>query len=752
MNMQKTGTDTGTERAAGKNLKVKWIAALLLTGIIAILLVVGIGIWKEYRDSIIDQQKQQMYLNVEGLGENLALFIEDYMADLNGMYQTAVGIVDGENLDWQVVRGYVKTHGQLVYDVIMEDGQGEILGSVAGHQIGQVYSASCIDDENTLLLADLEDGEKYLVLRKAVDAGTISMVINLENYYEKMISNLKIGSSGYLVVKDAEGIILMHPEREQWGIEVINGRMEMYSNLDLESLSEMIEHQKQGLSGVEEYYSYWWPQPGYPRVKKICAYVPVEIGNDFLVLSEVMDYNDIYVPVVQGVLKLLLLFIVIFVLLVAMIFYMAHLILQRREDEEKIAYLTELNQLLEDMHRSEETIAHQQRLQIMGTMTGGIAHEFNNLLTPIMGYADLLMMDLPEDSEQYENALEIYEASVKAKEIIQQISSFSRKNMETIFKAESAAKCINRALKMVRSVCPANIRLIEDIRLKNESIFCNETQINQVILNICVNAFHAIGHQEGEVHIGAETAAREMLIHRKEQAGAERNPLSGWSIPENWTEYIHITVEDNGCGMSEEVLNQIFDPFFTTKKGGKGTGLGLALAEQIVRSHKGYLCAESTQGEGSVFHIYLPVNSRKETEQELAEEWGKKTEEEDIRFLSLLIVDDNAKVLRLLDKAAANLPIFMRGCLSFEEARQELEQQPDFDVLVTDQEVYGKSAVDFCMSVQGQYPEMKKIIMTDRITREIVEAKKRGVIDDYIGKPVSIPAILESYRSILNKL
>ena len=100
--------------------------------------------------------------------------------------------------------------------------------------------------------------------------------------------------------------------------------------------------------------------------------------------------------------------------------------LQRKKDTEQIAYLTELNRLLEEMHQSEEAIAHQQRLQIMGTMTGGIAHEFNNLLTPIMGYAELLMADLDEECEGYDSASEIYEASVKAKEIIQQISSLSR--------------------------------------------------------------------------------------------------------------------------------------------------------------------------------------------------------------------------------------------------------------------------------------------------------------------------------------
>ena len=150
-----------------------------------------------------------------------------------------------------------------------------------------------------------------------------------------------------------------------------------------------------------------------------------------------------------------------------------------------------------------ETIAHQQRLQIMGTMTGGIAHEFNNLLTPIMGYAEFLMMDLPEGSDNYDSAKEIYDASVKAKEIIQQISSLSRKNMETAFKTLDADRVFKRALKMVRSVCPDNIELKENINLPGVTIVGNETQLNQVILNIGVNAIHAIGHETGEIEVSA---------------------------------------------------------------------------------------------------------------------------------------------------------------------------------------------------------------------------------------------------------
>ncbi len=169
-------------------------------------------------------------------------------------------------------------------------------------------------------------------------------------------------------------------------------------------------------------------------------------------------------------------------IVLGLVIYIGDLRVQKRKDTEQITYLLELNKILEEIHQSEETIAHQQRLQIMGTMTGGIAHEFNNLLTPIMGYAELLMLDLPEQSENHDNASEIYEASTKAKEIIQQISSLSRKNMETAFKNLQGEKVLKRAIKMVSSVCPPNIHLKESFTLKEDCFLGNETQMNQVIL------------------------------------------------------------------------------------------------------------------------------------------------------------------------------------------------------------------------------------------------------------------------------
>ncbi|WP_024293746.1 ATP-binding protein [Lacrimispora indolis] len=688
------------------------------------------SIWKEYKEAIIDNQKKQMILTTQCIGESLKIFIEDYQADLNTLCS-----MEDENLkkagrkDWSLLQDYVTHHSRFVYDVILEDENGELLESINGYGVKSTYSVTEISPGVSFRQCRLENGELYLILKKMLlNGSSISIVLNEKKYYKSLVSNIRLGTNGYVVIKDSKGIILIHPQESQWGINVISGRQEMFPNKDLTSLQQMIEKQNRGEAGVSEYYSYWWLDPGVPEVKKISAYSPAVIGDSFLVVSAVIDYNDIYIPVAAGFFKLGLVFFGIVAVVLGMVFYIGDLRVQKRKDTEEIAYLWELNKILEELHQSEETIAHQQRLQVMGTMTGGIAHEFNNLLTPIMGYAELLMLDLPKNSEGYDSASEIYEASGKAKEIIQQISSLSRKNMETAFKNINAAKVLGRAIKMVSSVCPPHVHLKKEINLSGECFLGNETQMNQVILNICVNAIHAIGHREGNITITANKVGKEDLKQYKFSA-----------VPEEWNHYIRIDIADDGEGMSKEVLKQIFDPFFTTKKNGNGTGLGLSLVEQIVHSHKGYVFAESRQREGSVFHIYFPVNEQKEQEGQL------ETEEECGDILRLLVIDDNPKVLRLLEKNFSRLHVPLMSCMDFEEARRILREQ-EMDAIVTEHYIGGKSGTDFCMSLQGQYPDVIRIIMTDRVTKEILEAKKRKIIDEYIDKPVSDSSILKAVK------
>jgi CheY-like chemotaxis protein len=364
----------------------------------------------------------------------------------------------------------------------------------------------------------------------------------------------------------------------------------------------------------------------------------------------------------------------------------------------------------------------------MGTLTGGIAHEFNNFLTPITGYADLIMADADPGSEIYDNAMEISEAAQKAQEVVKQISSMSRKNVETVYDAVSVEGLLHRTRKLVETNCPKNVALKEENELSGECVLGNATQLQQVLLNISINAIHAIGAEGGKLTIrGSVVPRRELEALFPEE-----------KISEEWPNYVCLSVTDTGCGMDKETMQHIFEPFFTTKKTGEGTGLGLALADQIIRTHRGRIRAESTIGRGTTFYVYLPVLEQQQEREQL--QWGVDSK------LRILAADDNNKVLDLLDKDLSALGLSVSTCSRRGELRQLLEQQP-FDVLAIDESLAGSSGVDFCMAIRGRYPGMTRIVMTNSPTREIVDARSHGVIDGYVVKPVSASTLLAQIRS-----
>lgn len=689
----------------------------------------GVGVWKKYRDRLMENQFEQLQISARSLAGSMETSMKEYIWD----FHILESIQDHETAtpweDTQKYSAYLNEGNSFVEDVFWINKDGEFLGSISGKKFQNPVFLTESKEGIYFLQMEDEKGKRYIVLKeKLFTEKQFCIAVDEEEYYQKLISRIRVGENGYVVVKNSDGKIIMHPEDEQWGIDVIEGRKELYPNLDLSSLERMVEEQKSGREGISQYYSYWWTDPELPRVYKVSAYAPVDLGGDFWVVSAVMDYDEFYEPIRDGFINICLIASGIFLLVFLLFVFLGKMSSDRKKSEGEIKYLKELNALLEEVHQGEEKIAHQQRLQIMGTMTGGIAHEFNSFLTPIMGYAEILMMELPPDSEQYDSACEIYEASEKAKEVVRQISSLSRKNVETVYRLMPAQKLFTRAVKMVESICPVHVKLTADIQAGEAKILGNATQINQVILNICVNAVHAIGKKEGMLEIKVR------LCRRQELPGhvAER-------FLDRWKEYLTITITDNGCGMDKEVLKHIFDPFFTTKKGGEGTGLGLALAEQIILSHKGCIYAESQQGKGSCFRIYLPVT---EAETEIVSGQEEK-------HYRIIVADDNAKVLQMLEKNFSRLGIEIKTCMRVDTLKQCLEEQ-EADVLFIDERLADGSGVEFCMAAAGKYPGMLKIIMADYMTRELAEAKKRGIIDNCVEKPVSDTVLLEAIRQCLD--
>lgn len=263
----------------------------------------------------------------------------------------------------------------------------------------------------------------------------------------------------------------------------------------------------------------------------------------------------------------------------SLIILFLHLIRRTARIQKEADALHRKNQAMEALNTQTQKLAHHQRLQTIGTLTSSIAHEFNNLLTPIMGYSMMALEKLPpEEEELYDDILEIYNASRKAKEIISRLSDLSRKNTSMTFRQTSPDELIRRTLGVAAPAKPRKVEVKLDLNCWDQRIQANEIQLSQLLLNLILNGFHAMTDDGGLL-----------------------------TVSTSFDEYsIHIRVEDTGCGIPEEILPRIFEPFFTTKETGKGTGLGLAIVAQVVEDHHGKIRVESRQGEGTSIVVTLP--------------------------------------------------------------------------------------------------------------------------------------------------
>ena len=661
-----------------QTLRTLWLPlAIGVVTVAALAVVVGM-VWKDYRTAMMDSQTRQMELVVQSTADSIRVLLEEYADRLDSIAGKA-----------QASKAFRPTvaRSDTIRDVWLENSNGEVIYSCYG--LSAVCDVLITRTENISYWQYHSGDEHYLVMKKKAGGETACLVVDSTVMYQQLISEIHVGRNGYIMIKNDDNLVVMHPEAIQWGIKVVEGRQRIYQGkeLDMSSLSELLRAQQEEESGTLDYYSYWWADPALPRVHKISAFRHLDVGGSFWIVSAVVDYDDFYEPVQQSFVKVVLIFGGVALVLVLFMFQMFRLQERDRRSATEISDLKTLNQTLEELHRSEESLAHGQRLQMMGTLTGGIAHEFNNFLTPITGYADLIMAD-----------------------------------------AVSVEGLLHRTRKLVETNCPKNVELKEENELSGECVLGNATQLQQVLLNISINAIHAIGTGGGKLTI------RGSVVPRSELAAL----FPEEKISEEWSSYVCLSVTDTGCGMDKETMQHIFEPFFTTKKTGEGTGLGLALADQIIRTHRGRIRAESTIGRGTTFYVYLPVLEQQQEREQL--QWGVDSK------LRILAADDNNKVLDLLDKDLSALGLSVSTCSRRGELRQLLEQQP-FDVLAIDESLMSSSGVDLCMAIRGRYPGMTRIVMTNAPTREIVDARSHGVIDGYVVKPVSASTLLAQIRS-----
>lgn len=716
-------------------------AAFALAAALALGLVYS---FNQYKDQIIEEQEEQLLTIAKAVSNSISVYTDFYFADLLDVntydeYQEA-GKLYLETGEEGPIRKFLTEHMRIQNEDVSNflvssdpenDGEHEVL--IQGGEDRTYTSVNYFDgkekDSRIDILRD-EENQFYLGLSMPTLDGSLRLyfVINIERMYQKVASYIKVGQNGYVMIKDSTGRILMHPVKKQIGKDVISGREAMYPDFDLSELETLIEHQKQGREAAEIYHSYWWTDEVPKRVKKIAAYTPVWFQDDFIIVSAVIDYDEIAAPISQAMISISLLTIALMTTFVVVLYKLRISSIARTRAEEENEYLRELNSKLEELRRRQEQMAHNQRLQLMGTLTGGIAHEFNNLLTPIMGYSGMILAEADPADDVYDSAQEIYSAAEKAKEIIRQIASLSRKQPGTAVRPLDIRQATERVLRIIDTVIPPNVRMTTCFSwADNCHIRCSETEFNQIILNLCTNAFYAMRSRDGHLGLGGGMVSGEevkLLFH----------------APQYEKDYASFWVADDGEGIPEEQQSHIFDPFFTTKQAGEGTGLGLSTVTSILESLGGGIRVESKPGQGSRFTFYLPLckGGREEGAGANRPAGGNRGSARRV-----LLVEDDKKILKLFDKAltAAGFEVTAIGNPLDAEA---VLRQGGIDVIVTDYAMPKMNGAQIAALARTLGLHCKVILITGLVEDQVLEYYRKNLIHELLLKPLECQALIDA--------
>jgi len=321
---------------------------------------------------------------------------------------------------------------------------------------------------------------------------------------------------------------------------------------------------------------------------------------------------------------------------------------------------------ISDRKEIELRLQQAQKMEAIGTLAGGIAHDFNNILGIILGYADLAKDDAAPDSKFSQDLDRVLQAGERAKGLVQQILAFSRQTkVEKV--PLSPQPLISEAVKMLRSSIPTTIDIQTDICQDCGAIDADPTQLHQILMNLCTNAYHAMEETGGVLKVELKIA--ESLPPELVKKGKETD-----------ASFLKLSVSDTGHGIGPDIREKIFDPFFTTKGPGRGTGMGLATVYGIVADYGGAITADSQPGEGTAFHIYLP-QSKQEPSVMSSQEAGIPTGEEHILF-----VDDEEMLLEVARSVLEKLGYQVTTEQNSVEALKMFTKHPnDFDLVITDQ-------------------------------------------------------------------
>ena len=385
----------------------------------------------------------------------------------------------------------------------------------------------------------------------------------------------------------------------------------------------------------------------------------------------------------------------------------------------------------------EAQLRESQKMEAIGTLAGGIAHDFNNIIAVVLGNVQLLLQDVAADPRVVTSLVEIRTAGRRARDLVQQILSFSRRQVVEL-KPTQLLAVIVECEKLLRAVLPGRVQLDVHCDPETPAAIADANQIQQIVINLATNALQALAGKAGQVHINLDAVALDAdWSHAHPEA-------ESWLEP-GTTRAVRLLIRDDGPGMDGVTRARIFEPFFTTKSTGEGTGLGLSVVHGIVQTHKGSIEVSSEPGRGTSFVILLPAAPQAPGHASPVNDGHQATQPTDVGAgRSILYIDDDEALAFLVQRLLSRRGFRVDTQTHPQEALIRLRANPDdFDLIVTDYNMPAMSGLDVVREVRVLRPGMKVAVISGFIDEELRRLASMAGVRHLIFKASAVEELCE---------
>lgn len=387
-----------------------------------------------------------------------------------------------------------------------------------------------------------------------------------------------------------------------------------------------------------------------------------------------------------------------------------------------------------ELRRLEHQVQAMDRLKSIGALAGGIAHEFNNILAIMMGSADLLREGLCDEEAVARRAEDIITAGLRGKDIVDQMLTFSDQRRDDLpIRPLDIKATVRSGLQLVRPTMPANIETAFEADEDTWSVAGNETQIHQVLVNLCTNASDAIAPGPGRIRIRVRNAAMTSALQRRFPAAAQGR-------------YVLVEVQDDGCGIPPDDIPRIFDPYFSTKFQAGGAGIGLSIVTNIMRRHNGAVAVDSDPGHGTTISALFPATQAKAPAAAPAAVPGPKGVER------ILLVDDEPLIVEVQARYLELLGYTVTGISDPQDAQRMFCESPGrFDLVITDMMMPLVTGLDLAAAVRELRPDVPIILCSGFHDISSDNNEYDHLVDALAAKPTAGVALARLVRQVLDK-